>query len=54
VSPEAFFTAESNDEILLLSDDGSRLLQGKPCKRLKGKKNRQFRGVWLGLSDPPS
>lgn len=36
---EAFFTAESNDEILLLSDDGGRgLARGKPCKKVKPKK----------------
>ncbi len=50
-NPEAFFTAETNDEILVLSDDGSRDTAGKPCKKLKGrqKKLRHFRGVWLRL-----
>jgi Protein of unknown function (DUF3616) len=49
-NPEAFFTAESNAEVLLLSDDGSREVNGKPCKKLKGKKNKRFRGLWLRLS----
>jgi hypothetical protein len=50
-NPEAFFTAESNDEILVLSDDGARDIGGKACKKLKGKKNKRFRGLWLKL--PP-
>ncbi len=56
-NPEAFFTAESNSEILLLSDDGSRPIDGKACKKLKGKKGKKrksFRGLWLRLPDLPS
>lgn len=48
-NPEAFFTAESNPEILVLSDDGAREIRGKPCKRLKRKKHKRFRGLWLKL-----
>jgi len=48
-NPEAFFTAEGNDEILVLSDDGAREIRGKPCKKLKGKKHKSFRGLWLKL-----
>jgi hypothetical protein len=48
-NPEAFFTAEGNDEILVLSDDGTHEVRGKPCKKLKGKKHKRFRGVWLKL-----
>jgi len=48
-NPEAFFTAEANDEILVLSDDGTREVRGKPCKKLKGKKHKSFRGLWLRL-----
>lgn len=46
-NPEAFFTAEANDQILVLSDDGARDVGGKACKKLKGKKQKSFRGVWL-------
>jgi len=46
-NPEAFFTAEGNDQILVLSDDGARDVRGKPCKKLEGKKHKSFRGVWL-------
>jgi hypothetical protein len=45
-SPEAFFTPESKAEILVLSDDGNRVLRGKPCKKTH-KRHRRFRGVWL-------
>lgn len=48
-NPEAFFTAENNDEILVLSDDGARSVRGKACKKLKGKKHKSFRGLWLKL-----
>lgn len=48
-NPEAFFTAEGNDEILVLSDDGTHEVRGKPCKKLKGKKHKRFRGLWLKL-----
>ncbi|HTV17656.1 MAG TPA: DUF3616 domain-containing protein [Polyangiaceae bacterium] len=46
-NPEAFFSAEDNDQILVLSDDGTRDVGGKPCKKLKSKKHKSFRGVWL-------
>jgi hypothetical protein len=49
-NPEAFFTDESNSEILLLSDDGARDVRGTTCKKLKGKKHKSFRGLWLRLS----
>lgn len=48
-NPEAFFTAEGNDEILVLSDDGGREVGGRACKKLKGKKHKKFRGLWLKL-----
>jgi hypothetical protein len=53
-NPEAFFTAESNDEILVLSDDGERLIGGKACKKLGPKRHKQFRGLWLRLPDAHS
>jgi len=52
--PEAFFTAESNEEILVLSDDGSREIRGKPCKKLDQKKHKRFRGLWLRLPEARS
>ncbi len=53
-NPEAFFTAEGNDEILILSDDGARQIHGKACKKLKGKKHKSFRGLWLKLPEGKS
>jgi hypothetical protein len=50
-NPEAFFSAEGNDEILVLSDDGGRQIRGKACKKLKGKKHKSFRGVWMRLPE---
>jgi hypothetical protein len=52
--PEAFFTAEGNDDILVLSDDGGRQIRGKPCKKLDQKKHKRFRGLWLRLPNARS
>ena len=51
LNPEAFFTPEQAEEILLLSDDGSVPLDGVECKRLKDPARKRFRGVWVRL--PP-
>lgn len=51
LNPEAFFTAEGNAQILVLSDDGGRSIGGKPCKKVKRKKRKSFRGVWLEVPD---
>jgi hypothetical protein len=51
-NPEAFFTAEGNAEILLLSDDGNRILRDKPCKKLDHKGHKRFRGLWLQPPPP--
>lgn len=48
-NPEAFFTAEDNDQILVLSDDGTRRIRGKACKKLGKKGPKSFRGLWLRL-----
>ncbi|PTL84336.1 DUF3616 domain-containing protein [Vitiosangium sp. GDMCC 1.1324] len=51
LNPEAFVTFEDKEEILALSDDGTRLLDGVECKRLQEPEKKRFRGVWLRL--PP-
>jgi hypothetical protein len=51
LNPEAFFTPENADEILLLSDDGTVPVGGVECKRLKDPAKKRFRGVWVKL--PP-
>lgn len=49
LNPEGFFTPESSPTILMLSDDGSRMLAGKPCKKLKDSSRKQFRAFPLRL-----
>jgi hypothetical protein len=48
-NPEGFFSPEERDEILLLSDDGSRVLGSESCKQLENSADKRFRGVWLKL-----
>lgn len=47
--PEAFFTPENHQEIMILSDDGNELVGEKPCKKLKQARAKRFRGLWLRL-----
>ncbi|MFY0528627.1 hypothetical protein ACN28I_37515 [Archangium gephyra] len=49
LNPEAFVTFEDKEEILVLSDDGSSLIDGVECKRLPEAAKKRFRGVWLRL-----
>jgi hypothetical protein len=51
-NPEGFFTPEERSDILLLSDDGTRKIEGKDCKALKDDDLKRFRGLWLSLSTP--
>ena len=53
LNPEAFFTPEQAEEILLLSDDGTVPLDGVECKRLKDPAKKRFRGVWVKLPPEP-
>lgn len=46
-NPEAFFTPDARERILLLSDDGSLRIDGKECKRLHDPSRKRFRGTWL-------
>lgn len=48
-NPEGFFTPENREEIMLLSDDGSQLVEGIECKKQKDPAKKHFRGVWLRL-----
>lgn len=49
LNPEGFFSPEQRDSFMLLSDDGTRLVSGKECKRLKVPSEKTFRGVWVAL-----
>lgn len=46
-NPEAFFTPEERPAFMLLSDDGSRTVQGVACKKLQDPSQKSFRGLWL-------
>jgi hypothetical protein len=47
-NPEAFFTPDARDEILLLSDDGALTIEGAECKALKKTpEKKRFRGLWI-------
>jgi hypothetical protein len=52
LNPEGFFTPEERGEILILSDDGTRLVAGEPCKELRNADQKRFRGLWLDLTRP--
>jgi len=52
LNPEGFFTPESLDRIMLLSDDGSVEIDGVECKRLKDPSRKRFRGLWIALPEP--
>jgi hypothetical protein len=47
LNPEGFFSPEERDDVLVLSDDGSRLVDGVPCKDLEDAARKHFRGVWV-------
>jgi hypothetical protein len=49
LNPEGFFSPDQRDEILLLSDDGSALIDGQKCKTLRDPGQKRFRGVWVSL-----
>jgi hypothetical protein len=49
-NPEAFFTPEERDEFMVLSDDGSRSVDGERCKDLDDDDRKSFRGTWMSGS----
>jgi hypothetical protein len=46
---EGFFSPPGRDGVMILSDDGTRLVDGVPCKRLSEPGRKGFRGIWLHL-----
>ncbi len=50
--PEGFFSSEGRDELLILSDDGTRIIDGVPCKQLVDPRRKRFPGLWLRLPSP--
>ncbi len=51
-NPEALYTPEDNDLVMVLSDDGEVVIDGVLCKRHPNPKRKRFRGMWLAL--PPA
>jgi hypothetical protein len=49
LNPEAFASFPDSDQVLLLSDDGTRLVDGVECKRLKDPAQKRFRGAWIDI-----
>lgn len=49
LNPEAFFTPEDGQRILMLSDDGGVLLDGVPCKDLDDPRRKRFRAAWIEI-----
>jgi hypothetical protein len=47
LNPEGFFTPEGANHVLVLSDDGSLLVDGTECKRLKDPSKKRFRARWI-------
>jgi hypothetical protein len=48
-NPEAFFTPEDRDDIVVFSDDGSVPIDGVRCKDLEDPASKRFRGLRLQL-----
>lgn len=48
-NPEAFVGFERRDQLLLLSDDGERVLGGQRCKDRRDPEQREFRGRWIAI-----
>ncbi|MEO8705322.1 MAG: DUF3616 domain-containing protein [Kofleriaceae bacterium] len=46
---EAFVTRDEQDRIMLLSDDGSVMIDGQECKHLTDSSRKQFHGRWIKL-----
>ncbi|MBZ0238829.1 MAG: DUF3616 domain-containing protein, partial [Deltaproteobacteria bacterium] len=52
-NPEGFFTPEERDQIMVVSDDGERVIDGEACKELDDPARKRFRGVWITLPEAP-
>lgn len=50
-NPEAFFTPEERELVMVISDDGHVDHGGVQCKHLKDDSQKRFRGIWLALPE---
>jgi hypothetical protein len=53
-NPEAFFTPENRDDIVLFSDDGSVQIDGTRCKDLEDPAQKRFRSLSIRLTPTPT
>lgn len=47
LNPEGIFTPEEGARVLLLSDDGTQVIEGDECKGLRDVRKKRFRGLWV-------
>jgi hypothetical protein len=47
LNPEALFAPPQGERLMILSDDGTRELDGVECKELEDPSRKRFRAVWL-------
>jgi hypothetical protein len=47
LNPEGFFSPSGSDRVLVLSDDGSELIDGTECKRLEDAGQKRFRARFI-------
>lgn len=48
-NPEGFFNPTRSTKLMLLSDDGDRLIDGSECKKQSLAEMRHFRGLWRDI-----
>lgn len=51
-NPEAFYTPEDRELIMVISDDGHVETNGTRCKHLADPAHKRFRGIWVRLPPP--
>jgi hypothetical protein len=49
-NPEGFFSPDGREEIFVLSDDGTVIVDGAPCKKLEDTAKKRFRGAWVSMA----
>lgn len=52
LNPEAMLTYGERPEVLVLSDDGSLIVDGEECKRLTDPTRKRFRARWFHIAQP--
>lgn len=51
INPEAFYSPDEHDEVLVLSDDGTQLVGNERCKDLADATKKWFRGSWMSVGN---